>query len=244
MGLLLATDAAATPGHGPPTPPPYEAPPPPASVPSRWALWAGLRGGYDWPVGPAFDGVGRGDRPESYLERHFWGAGPAVEVDFGMRVGRRMYPFFFVEHAFVRQGTVVGTPRPLTSAAIEVSDDPLVLEQASFNRVGFAFRSVFGSRDIGLALELGLSARFARAVFQDGTVISATSFGGLRLGIGMDVRIASINIMPMALAQVANYGEVMVQYPGDKERNAATNVGTHARLLLQVGIGFDLLPLM
>jgi hypothetical protein len=206
----------------------------------RNALWIGVRGGFETPLGDAFvDHAG-----DVFTERDLIGSGALTEVDVGGRFGRKFLPFLFFAHFFAAKGAASRVPPPRTSTAgiVQPTINDASVTSSSANLLGFGFRYAFNPDKVGFLAELTFALRFVDVRFSDGSKLSAQAPGEFRLGLGADIRISELlGLSPMAILSAGSYSDVTVKYGGSgTDKSAIEDIGSHGYVGLQLGGHFDL----
>jgi len=222
------------PGFGPYEPPP---PPVPRHLSPRTSLWVGARLGWFLPFGSTY---ARGTY-DAYGDliltgvpfRDYLSAGPAFELDAGMRLGRYYQVFGLWQRAELSTG---GPEKGLNGGQHGGDSDLFAL----------ALRATSDADRVGLVTEVAVGYRQARANWADGTELRMT--GGVlegRLGIGADVRLSpTFTVSPLLELGVGSFDHVRLVRPG----GVSTSVigpddapGSHGWFLFGVGGYADLL---
>ncbi len=186
----------APPAAAPATPLAEEAPPvayaqpapaEPSEVPApvdpthapKFSLWAGGSLGALGYGGYFYDN----EQGKKESTGNFIGNGLAVELDVGVRLGKRYVPYVFIEHGFVAQGH-----RFAGSDATSASD-----------MYGLGFRYTAGDVDsAGFLTELSVGIRTV-SVSNAGQTYKMSAFEYFRLGLGAEIRISTLFVIsPMA----------------------------------------------
>jgi hypothetical protein len=244
--------APSPPSYEPPLPPPPPVyPRSPRSVPEEGpghvrapelALWLGVRGGWDFPAGPAFADAAERSRAENSFVR----SGPVAQIDLGARVMRKLVPFVFYAHTFGRNGTATTSPGAIPRAGLPAEPPggyPATVDSARSELLGLGMRYLFSPDDWGAAVEISYAYRLTRATFSDGTTYRANAPGLVRLAAGLELRPSrAFTWSPMLVATVGSYADVTVARPGATERSVMTETQTHAYFSLVIGGAFDLFP--
>jgi hypothetical protein len=190
------------PGYGqpqyyppPPPPPYYGAPPPPTAYAEppeapthapKFSLWTGLRFGY-LGFGGGFYGVDVGDPSgQSHTETtgNLVSPGATMQLDVGVRLGKRYVLFGFYEHSFLHPGhRFEGNQN--ASAYAEL--------------YGGGFRYTGGDVDsVGFLTELSIGERTV-AVSDGSSTYKLQALEFFKLGLGAEIRLSTLFVLsPLA----------------------------------------------
>jgi hypothetical protein len=159
-------------------PPEIEAPADPTHAP-KFSLWAGGSLGALGYGGYFYDN----EQGKKESTGNFIGNGLGIELDVGVRLGKRYIPYVFVEHGFMAQGH-----RFAGSSATSASD-----------MYGLGFRYTAGDVDsAGFLTELSVGIR-TLTVSNAGQTYKMSAFEYFRLGLGAEIRISTLFVIsPMA----------------------------------------------
>lgn len=223
----------------PPGPPPYEPPPPPIPrhVSPRTSLWLGARVGWFIPFGSAYARSSVDPVGDLILTgvpwRDYVGAGPALELDAGMRLGRYYQVFGLWQRAELSSG---GAEKSLFGGQHGGDSDFFAL----------ALRATSDADRIGLVTEVAVGYRQARANWADGSELRMT--GGVlegRLGVGADIRLSpTFTVSPLLELGVGSFDRVRRVIPGVGSYDligANDGSGSHGWVMFGVGGYADLL---
>jgi hypothetical protein len=168
--------------------PPYYAPPPPVGYyersaepythAPRFSLWTGARLGYMGFGGGFYGGT---NNAGEYTETtgNLVSPGPSLQLDVGVRLGRRYVPFVFYEHDFLRAGR-----RFAGDDATAYSDF-----------YGLGFRYTAGDvNSAGFLTELSIGYRNV-SITDNGQTYTMTAFELFRLGLGAEIRLSTLVVL-------------------------------------------------
>jgi hypothetical protein len=235
--------------HEPPPPgvayyPVYEPPPPPEPrhVAPKTALWLGARVGWFVPFGAGWAECVARDAYgyclyDSIPLRDYVSSGPLLELDLGMRLGRRYNLLFTWEHAELGGGSNQPDRVPTTPPSELASSGG----DTDFYALGLRFSS--DPDRVGFLTEFALGYRRLRAKWDDGTELRLTD--GLfefRLGLGADIRLSpSFTLSPLATIGFGSFGDgEWVDSNGAGENVWVDARDAHGWLTLQLGGHFDI----
>ncbi len=169
-----------SPYYAPPPPPVayYERPSEPYTHAPRFSLWTGARLGYMGFGGGFYGGTNSGGE---YTETtgNLVSPGPSLQLDVGVRLGRRYVPFVFYEHDFLRAGR-----RFAGDDATAYSD---------FYGIGFRY-TAGDVNSAGFLTELSIGYRNV-SITDNGQTYTMTAFELFRLGLGAEVRLSTLFVL-------------------------------------------------
>jgi hypothetical protein len=153
------------------------------------------------------DGYGYDNAGGLYYRRRaftdYASAGPATEIDVGVRLSRRYNVFALWEHGFLGKGNLDG-------------DAFGGQEWGASNLYGVGLRFSTDPGGVGFLMEVALGYRDFRAYWADGTELHLTD-GWLdaRLGLGADIRLTRwLSLTPLVTLGGGSFGTAEWRGPG------------------------------
>ncbi len=159
----------------------YVPPPEPKHAP-KYALWTGARLSALTYGGSFYEYQIPGTRSQLETTGNIVRPGIAVEVDVGVRLGKRYVPYAFLEHGFMQAG------RLFEGTSTRISSDYL----------GVGFRTTFGDpNEVAFVTDLALGVRRLHAS-NDTQAWSISALELFRFGLGAEIRVSNaFTLSPM-----------------------------------------------
>ena len=176
-----------------PAPPPMayvERPSEPPVHAPRFSLWTGARLGY-MGFGGAYYGGYNTPSGNEFTETtgNLVTPGPSLQLDVGVRLGRRYIPFVFWEHDFLRPGR-----RFAGDSASAYSE---------FYGIGFRY-TAGDVNSVGFLSDLSIGYRTV-SVTDSGMTYQMTAFELFRLGLGAEIRLTTLFVLSPLLSISTGY---------------------------------------
>ena len=157
------------------------------------ALWTGMRFGAFIPYGGLYAERSLATTPFQDVAT----GGPAVEFDIGLRFARRLVGYGFFEHVWLGRGTSPAWTNP--------HDGQL---GPSTQATGIGLRWISDPHNFGWVADVGLSYRWFSARWADATTVRMHGFGDVRLGGGVNWRVARhLALAPMVTVYTGAFSE-------------------------------------
>lgn len=233
----------------------YEPPPPPepTHVAPAYAIWLGIRGGWLWPAGNLWGRCvtyyqGSCDRAVTVSTQTFVDDGLMLEVDAGVRLGRRYNLFVAWERAQLDGG---GKRFPLDLDSDGEADlDMPRSERGDSDLWGLGARFSSNADQVGLLVEMLVGWRRMRAVWDkvpngapEVLAMNQAPFE-VRFGLGADIRLTrTLSLSPMATLGAGVFREIQWVHSDDTRENAIPESEyrfQHSTFTLHLGAHFDL----
>ncbi|MET0591125.1 MAG: hypothetical protein ABW133_00395 [Polyangiaceae bacterium] len=149
-------------------------------------LWMGARGGLFVPYGALYADRSLVTTPFQDVAT----AGPAAEIDCGMRFARRFVGYAFFDHAFLGRGN---SPAWVAAHGGQTS--------TTTEATGLGLRWESNPEAWGMVVDVAGGYRWFSSNWEDATTVRMGGFGDVRVGLGVTVR-AAPNFTLTAMASI------------------------------------------
>jgi hypothetical protein len=175
-----------------PAPPPVmyiERPAEPAVHAPRYSLWVGGRLGYMGFGGGFYGAYDASGNEYTETTGNLVTPGPSIQLDVGVRLGRRYVPFVFYERDFLRPGRRF--------------DGDSATAYSEFYGIGFRY-TAGDVNTAGFLSELSIGYRNV-AITDNSQTYTMTAFELFRLGLGAEIRLSTLFVLSPLISISTGY---------------------------------------